>query len=61
MTAPDGLPAPINGTEAYLAAILAELRAISRKLDRPEPAAGEPVELREPDVLARKPSRKGTR
>jgi hypothetical protein len=47
------LPAPINGTEAYLAAILAELRALRLELSQAQAgqaqaAPSAPAELREP-------------
>jgi len=51
---PDGLPAPIDGVEQYLAAIHDRLGQILDRLPAPpEPAdEGAPVELREPAVPA---------
>lgn len=50
------LPPPINGTEAYLAAVLDRLGDILARLPEPQPepeapaADPETVELREPDI-----------
>ena len=51
------LPRPVTIEQAYLAAILAELRALRGDSERPDPASGV-VELREPaEALA--PRRRG--
>jgi hypothetical protein len=51
------LPPPINGTEAYLAAILAELRAIRGLMESPERPSAE-IELREPEPVSKSVKRK---
>ena len=61
--APDRkLPAPINGTEQYLAALLDEIQALRAEVHAlrpqpPEPPADGVIELREPASIRLKPKK----
>jgi len=43
----ESLTRPITTEQEYLAAILAELRALRQSLERPQPAPSDVIELRE--------------
>jgi len=50
---------PVTHAEEYLAAILAELRALNARLAAPAPVEGETIELKEPAKKPRGRSKKG--
>lgn len=52
------LPPPATGPELYLAAILAELRAMRATIEDPRPPATNTVQLREPAPSPPEPATK---